>query len=40
MELKAFSVTQIETPKMVKISASTNKLSQNFAEHIWWGGGC
>ena len=29
-----FLVTQNETPKMVKISASTNKFSQNLAEHV------
>ena len=30
IKLKAFHVTQNETPKLVKMSASTNKFSQNF----------
>ena len=32
-KLKAFLVTQNETQKWQKMSVSTNKLSQNFAEH-------
>ena len=35
-KLKAFCVTQNETSKMLKKSASTNKLSHNFVEHIPW----
>ena len=35
MKFKVFRVTQNETPKIVKMSASTNKLSQKFAEHIY-----
>ena len=33
MKLKAFCVTQNETPKTAKISVSTNKLSRFFTEH-------
>ena len=33
MKLKAFCVTQNETPNMAKFSVSTNKLSHCFAEH-------
>ena len=29
-----FKVTQNDTPKMVKVSTYTNKLSQNFTEHV------
>ena len=35
-KLKEFCVTQNETPKMVKMSASTNNLSHKNAEHILW----
>ena len=34
MKLKAFHVTQNETPKVFKNSASANKLSQNLAEQV------
>ena len=34
MKLKTFRVTKNETPKMVKISSSTNKLSQKISEHV------
>ena len=34
MIFKAFCVTQNDTPKMVKVSASTNKLSHFSAEHV------
>ena len=34
IKLKGFCVTQNETPKIVKKSASTNKLSRNFTEHV------
>ena len=34
MKLKAFCVTQNETPIMVETSASANKLSQNISEHV------
>ena len=33
IQLKALRVTKRDTPKMVKISASTNKLSRFFKEH-------
>ena len=31
---REFSVTKNETPKMVKVSNCTKKLSRNFAEHV------
>ena len=34
IELKAFCVTQIETPKMAKFAICTNKLSKKIAEHV------
>ena len=34
MKLKAFRVTKNETPNMVKMSASTNKLSKKITEHV------
>ena len=34
IKLKAFRVTQNETPKVVTNSTYTNKLSQNFAEEV------
>ena len=34
IKFNAFHITQNETPQMIKMSASTNKMSQNFAEHI------
>ena len=33
MKLKAFHITQNETPKMEKMAVSANKLSQNCVEH-------
>ena len=37
MKLKAFHVTQNETPKSKQMSVYTNKLSQNFVECAkWW----
>ena len=35
IKLKVFHVKQKETPKMVKISASTNKLSQVFTVNVY-----
>ena len=37
MKLKAFRVIQNETPKMAKMSVSTNKLLRFFAEHSYNG---
>ena len=34
MQLREFRVTRNATPKMVKNSASTNKMSHNFEEHV------
>ena len=34
IKLKVFRITQNDTPEMVKKSASANKLSQTFAEHV------
>ena len=34
MKLREFIVTKNKTPKMVEISASTNRLSRNFSEHV------
>ena len=33
MKLKAFCVTQNETPKMAKMAVSAKKLSKNISEH-------
>ena len=35
MKSKGFCITQKKTQKMAKMSVSTNKLSQNFAEHAY-----
>ena len=35
MKLKAFRVTQHETPKMVEKLASNNIFSQKFAQHVF-----
>ena len=40
MKLKVFHATENDTPKLVKISPYTNKLSQNFAEHVYSGAIC